>query len=93
MNHRIATSGSVTPKTAATDAELRYFTDTFGGSSGSPVLNDHWEAIGLHRGATWVKGVRFNGRDVAYVNVGTQVNAITQDLARRYAGKIPELNI
>jgi endonuclease G, mitochondrial len=78
--------------TAATDTELRYFTDTFGGSSGSPVLNDQWEAIALHRGATWVKGVRFNGRDVAYVNVGTQLSTITQDLARRYAGKIPELN-
>jgi len=40
-----------------------------------------------------VKGVRFNGRDVAYVNVGTQMSAITQDLDRRYAGKIPELQI
>jgi V8-like Glu-specific endopeptidase len=79
--------------TAANDTELRYFTDTLGGSSGSPVLNDRWEAIALHRGAVWVKGVKFNGRDVGYVNVGTQISAILQDLAARYAGKIPELQI
>jgi V8-like Glu-specific endopeptidase len=78
---------------AATETELRYFTDTVSGSSGSPVLNDKWEAVGLHRGAVWVKGVKFNGRDVAYVNVGTQMSAISQDLAKRYAGKIPELQI
>ena len=58
--------------TAATETELRYFTDTLGGSSGSPVLNDLWQVIALHRGATFVKGVKFQGRDVAYVNVGTQ---------------------
>jgi endonuclease G len=79
--------------TATTDTELRYFTDTMGGSSGSPVFTDQWLAVGLHRGATQVKGVKFNGRDVAYVNVGTQVSAITQDLANRFAGKIPELHI
>jgi endonuclease G, mitochondrial len=79
--------------TAATDQELRYFTDTLGGSSGSPVLNDQWEAVGLHRGAVWVKGVKFNGRDVAYVNVGAQVSAIRDDLRLRYAGRIPELQI
>jgi len=36
---------------AATETDLRYFTDTVGGSSGSPVFNDQWEAVGLHRGA------------------------------------------
>jgi endonuclease G, mitochondrial len=79
--------------TKATNTELRYFTDTMGGSSGSPVLNDLWEAVGLHRGATRVTGVKFNGRDVAYVNVGTQLSAIMSDLSQRYTGKIPELNI
>ncbi|MBB4398529.1 trypsin-like peptidase domain-containing protein [Bradyrhizobium sp. ERR14] len=79
--------------TAATDTELRYFTDTMAGSSGSPVLNDLWEAVGLHRGATRVTGVKFNGRDVAYANVGTQLSAIKTDLAQRYRGKVPELGI
>jgi endonuclease G, mitochondrial len=79
--------------TGATQTELRYFTDTAGGSSGSPVLNDRWEVVGLHRGATRVTGVRFNGQDVAYVNVGSQINAIKSDLSLRYASRIPELGI
>jgi len=30
---------------------LRYLTDTAGGASGSPVLNDPWEVVGLHHAA------------------------------------------
>jgi V8-like Glu-specific endopeptidase len=79
--------------TEATDTELRYFTDTLGGSSGSPVFNDRWKVVGLHRGATRVRGVKFNGQDVAYVNVGSQLSAIKRDLLQRYAGHVPELGI
>ncbi|MGY4480138.1 trypsin-like peptidase domain-containing protein [Bradyrhizobium sp. USDA 3364] len=79
--------------TAATDTELRYFTDTLGGSSGSPVLDDRWRVVGLHRGATRVRDVKFNGQSVAYVNVGSQLSAIKRDLLLRYAGHIPELGI
>lgn len=78
---------------AATATELRYFTDTLNGSSGSPVLNDEWKAVALHRGSKFVTGVQFQGRSVAYVNVGTQMAAIRDHLAAHYAGKIPELSI
>jgi V8-like Glu-specific endopeptidase len=77
----------------ATPTELRYFTDTLGGSSGAPVLNDLWQVVALHRGAAFVKGVKFQGREVPYVNVGTQLSAILADLRQRYAGKLPEFGI
>jgi endonuclease G, mitochondrial len=79
--------------TAATATEIRYFTDTMSGSSGSPVFNDTWQVVALHRGSAFVKGVKFQGRDVAYVNVGTQLSAILNDLKQRYANKLPELGI
>lgn len=71
--------------TAATPTEIRYFTDTLGGSSGSPVLNDSWEVVGLHRGTAFVTGVKFQGRSAAYVNVGTQITAILQHLREAHA--------
>jgi V8-like Glu-specific endopeptidase len=79
--------------TQATDTQLRYFTDTMGGSSGSPILDDGWNAVGLHRGAAPVRDVNFNGKPVAYVNVGTQLSSIMKDLRDRYNGKVQELNI
>ncbi|HEY9228595.1 MAG TPA: trypsin-like peptidase domain-containing protein [Gemmatimonadaceae bacterium] len=74
----------------ATDHELKYFTDTLGGSSGSPVLDDNWEVVALHRGATTGKGT-IQGRDVPYVNFGTHLSSIARDIARRVPGKVPEL--
>jgi len=62
--------------TAATERDLRYFTDTEGGSSGSPVLNDQWEVVALHRGSTFAQDVQYQGRPTAYVNLGTQIHAI-----------------
>ena len=79
--------------TAATPTELRYFTDTLGGSSGSPVLNDHWEVVAIHRGAAFVTGVKFQGRNVAYVNVGTQITAILQHLQEAHSGRFAALAI
>jgi endonuclease G len=64
------------------DAEtIRYFTDTDFGSSGAPVCDDTWKVIALHRGAKYTKGVRFQGKNTAYVNFGTQLSALFGDLA------------
>ena len=62
--------------TSADENTIRYFTDTLPGSSGSPVFDDTWHVIALHRGSHPVQGVSFQGRDVAVVNVGTQITAI-----------------
>lgn len=62
--------------TAATDQEVRYFTDTDVGSSGSPVCDDNWRVVALHRGAVHVTNVKFQGKDTAYVNFGSQMSAV-----------------
>ncbi|GIF22615.1 hypothetical protein BJ973_002938 [Actinoplanes tereljensis] len=76
----------------AAPAELQYLSDTMGGSSGSPVLDDRWRVVGLHRGSTFASGMRFQGRNVAYVNVGTPLPAILADIRQRYAAQVPELS-
>lgn len=78
---------------ASTDKDLRYFTDTESGSSGSPVLNDKWEAVAIHRGATYVADVQFQGKSTAYVNVGTHLTSIFDDLRHRYPEIAAEINI
>lgn len=52
---------------------LTYFTDTLRGSSGSPVFNDTWKVVALHRGWQPVVNINFQGKDTAYVNYGTQI--------------------
>lgn len=60
--------------------KLRYFTDTEHGSSGSPVLNDSWQVVALHRASAFVEDVKFQGRLTGWVNEGTQITAILEDL-------------
>ncbi|WP_175407188.1 trypsin-like peptidase domain-containing protein [Streptomyces sp. TRM64462] len=67
----------------ADDRDVRYFTDTRGGSSGSPVLTDDWEVVAVHRGTRRVENVSFQGRGTAFVNVGTQMTAVLAHLAAR----------
>jgi len=62
-------------RTADQDA-VRYFTDTDFGSSGSPVCDDGWRVVALHRGAEGVSGVKFQGQDTAYINLGSQIHAV-----------------
>lgn len=66
--------------TATTAKDVRYFTATRRGSSGSPVFDDKWRVVALHRGSARIANVQFQGKSVAYVNLGTQINAIVADL-------------
>lgn len=53
---------------SANEHEIRYTTDTDRGSSGSPVFDDHWRVVALHRSAR-------NLEDHAF-NVGVQMSAV-----------------
>jgi hypothetical protein len=79
---KIAIRNNLVTATSAT--ELRYFTDTQVGSSGSPVFDDSWRVVALHRGSRAVSGVSFQGRDVAWVNIGTQITAICAHLKQHF---------
>ena len=58
-----------------------YLTDTLPGSSGSPVFNDEWEVVGLHRGSRKLpEQVYLQGEAIRYNNVGVLMRAILQDL-------------
>jgi endonuclease G len=67
---------------ASHDADdLRYFTDTLGGSSGSPVCSDGWRVVALHKAWTYVAGdVEFQGKPTAWVNRGTRIDRIAERL-------------
>jgi endonuclease G len=74
---------------SATATEIRYFTDTDIGSSGSPVCDDHWRVVALHRGAVYVTGVYFQGKKSAYVNYGSQIAPVVDDIR----SKVPALRL
>lgn len=58
-----------------------YLTDTLPGSSGSPVFNDDWQVVGLHRGSRKLpEQVYLRGETIKYNNIGVVIGAIVQDL-------------
>jgi endonuclease G, mitochondrial len=66
---------------------LAYFTDTAAGSSGSPVCNDRWQVIALHKASTISFGkYNYQGKDTAWVNIGTTIERIVADLQAGSAG-------
>ncbi|MEU3747191.1 MULTISPECIES: trypsin-like peptidase domain-containing protein [Streptomyces] len=64
----------------ADERDIMYFTDTRGGSSGSPVCLDDWTVVGLHRATKKVDEVEFQGQKTKFVNVGTQMSSIMSHL-------------
>lgn len=65
----------------ASGDELAYFTDTRGGSSGSPVCDDQWRVLALHKATTAQLGnFTFQGKQTAWINIGTIMPAIIADL-------------
>jgi V8-like Glu-specific endopeptidase len=77
--------------TGADNDTIRYFTDTDFGSSGSPVCDDNWRVVALHRGAEFVKNVTFQGKSTAYVNFGSQVQAVLDSLQTQNPAIFTEL--
>jgi endonuclease G len=72
--------------------ELRYFTDTMHGSSGSPVCNDNWQVIALHHATLYVdKKLNFQGKPTAWLNRGVRIDRIIDHLEENYPGEWSEI--
>jgi endonuclease G len=75
--------------------QVRYLTDTDHGSSGSPVLDDNWQAVALHHGAQKVDPKLYQGDPgfqgvVKYHNEGIDIQSIVADFPAPVAAKIRE---
>lgn len=77
-----------------TEWELSYFTDTESGSSGSPVCNDNWQVVALHR--RWHKlpnrDVSYQGKQTDWDNRGTRIDRIIEDVKQNYPALLQELD-
>ncbi|CAJ0849327.1 hypothetical protein AMST5_00109 [freshwater sediment metagenome] len=63
------------------DDEFCYLTDTLPGSSGSPVFDDDWLVVGLHRASRTVPEKTYmKGEAIKYNNVGVRIHAILRHL-------------
>lgn len=74
------------------EKDLAYFTDTEGGSSGSPVCNDEWMVIALHKAATKGYGdIEYQGNKTAWVNIGTRIDRIISDLKENHPAILADI--
>ena len=85
---------------AIEETQLQYTGDTLGGSSGSPILNDQWEVVGLHfggkpkrdrqgrpltlAGEPWDPGMADHFKAYEF-NVGSRTSRILINLEKRVA--------
>jgi V8-like Glu-specific endopeptidase len=73
-------------------ANLAYFTDTDKGSSGSPVCDDDWRVVALHKAATRTMGeFNYQGKATAWVNIGTPIVRIIDHLRKDVDGPLGAL--
>jgi endonuclease G len=71
---------------AISGSDLAYYTETNGGSSGSPVCNDRWQVLALHRSATMTLGkFTYQGKETAWINTGTLMRPIVDQLQQQHA--------
>jgi len=61
------------------DTAIRYTSNTDEGSSGSPLFDDDWNVVGLHRASVGTN-TEFQGRSIHKLNVGTPMRAILDSL-------------
>jgi len=67
---------------------VKYFTDTLGGSSGAPVLNEKFEVVAMHNGTidlTIRERVFLDGQIVKRINVGIRVGCIIDYLVKNHS--------
>jgi V8-like Glu-specific endopeptidase len=62
----------------ADTTKIQYITSTLPGSSGSPVLNDNWEVVGLHHAGGWLR--EKEGSPLYFRNEGIMIRAIINDI-------------
>lgn len=86
---RVAARSNLLKQASAT--ELQYLGDTLGGSSGSPLCNDAWEVVGLHRASGPATGVSVKGRPATAYNIGIPIDTILDDLKAKAPGVFTEI--
>ncbi|MEV2214146.1 trypsin-like peptidase domain-containing protein [Streptomyces sp. NPDC050997] len=62
------------------DVVIQYWTDTERGSSGSPVFDEHWRLVAVHR--RWRRIGQLGGAD-EFRNEGVRIERVREDLVRR----------
>jgi hypothetical protein len=62
------------------DWYLSYYTDTLQGSSGSPVCNDRWQVVALHRAWEYANQLMFQGKPTAWRNIGVRIDRLIEHL-------------